>query len=159
MASNGTNIASRSAHGDNRPSFEQDFTRLQEVVAKLTDRTLTLQEALSAYEEGMALADRCATMLDEAELRVKEVSERALRSASSSLTDLDVEMQAQTGDGAQRLVAIEIESHEATLLFGDQPATEPDPVPAHTSRPDTRPTVKADLVSLDDLDPLFDEED
>src|SRR4051794_38525359 len=98
MASNGSNSTSGSAHGDNRPSFEQNFTRLQEVVAKLSDGNLTLQEALSAYEEGMSLADRCARMLDEAELRVKQVSERALRSASSSLTDLDAEMQAHSGD-------------------------------------------------------------
>jgi exodeoxyribonuclease VII small subunit len=157
MASNGSNSASGSAHGDNRPSFEQNFLRLQEVVAKLSEGNLTLQEALSAYEEGMSLADLCARMLDEAELRVKQVSDRALRSASSSLTDLDTEMQAQTGDGGQHLVAIEIESHEATLFFNDADG-EPDPVPVRASEPKGG-TPKSSNALPEDLDPLFDDED
>ena len=64
------------AHGNYSATFEQQFGRLQEVVQRLSDGNLTLQEALSAFEEGMSLADRCAQMLDEAELRVKQVSER-----------------------------------------------------------------------------------
>src|SRR5436190_15019513 len=117
------NSASGKAHGDNRLSFEESFARLQEVVTKLSEGNLTLQEALSAYEEGMALAERCAGMLDDAELRVKQVSDRAMRAGSASLADLDQEMRIQSPDD-DGLVAIEIETFESTLVFDEIPSTQ-----------------------------------
>src|SRR5438105_9510019 len=68
-------------------SFEESFRRLQEVVQRLSEGSLTLQEAMAAFEEGMSLADRCATMLDEAELRVKQVSDKALRAGSALIAE------------------------------------------------------------------------
>lgn len=107
----------RAAHEDNGASFEQSFLRLQEVVQKLSDGQLTLQDALASFEEGMSLADRCAQMLDEAELRVKQVSERAVRSGSSSLVELDQAMRsAPTGDEPE-LVTFEVESYESTVVI------------------------------------------
>ncbi len=67
-------------HGADGATFEQSFSRLQEVVQKLSAGNLTLQEALAAFEEGMALAERCQTMLDQAQLRIKQVSAKAARS-------------------------------------------------------------------------------
>src|SRR5687767_10849446 len=89
-----------SAHGENGPSFEQSFGRLQEVVQKLSEGNLTLQEALSAFEEGMELAERCGRLLDEAELRVKQVSERAMLAGASSLAELD-EIMRRAPDGKE----------------------------------------------------------
>src|SRR5207237_10564595 len=63
-------------HGENNAGFEQSFRRLQEVVQKLSEGNLPLEEALSSFEEGMRLADSCARMLDEAALRLERVSER-----------------------------------------------------------------------------------
>ena len=76
-------------HGENGVTFEQSFGRLQEVVQRLSEGSLTLQEALTSFEEGMALADMCLQMLDEAESRLRQVSARTARSAAQALEDLD----------------------------------------------------------------------
>jgi exodeoxyribonuclease VII small subunit len=56
-------------------SFEDAFRRLEEAVAKLEGGGLPLEEALTLYEEGMRLAQRCQEMLDQAELRVTRLQE------------------------------------------------------------------------------------
>lgn len=142
-----SNSGGGAAHGDKAGTFEESFARLQEVVTKLSEGNLTLQEALNAYEEGMELAVRCAGMLDEAELRVKQVSDRALKAGSAALADMTMlgEQITQTSNGNAELVAIEIERYETTLVFEDPPAPKP------AQRQGLRPV-------LDDLDPLFDDE-
>jgi exodeoxyribonuclease VII small subunit len=107
----------RAAHADKGASFEQSFMRLQEVVQKLSDGQLTLQEALASFEEGMSLADRCAQMLDEAELRVKQVSERAVRSGSSGLAELDQAMRNSPLADEPELVTFEVESYESAVVI------------------------------------------
>ncbi len=63
-------MASRKAQG-----FEELYRRLEEVVAKLEEGGLTLDESLSLYEEGMGLARRCQEQLQAAELRVTRLQE------------------------------------------------------------------------------------
>ncbi|MEO8285620.1 MAG: exodeoxyribonuclease VII small subunit [Chloroflexota bacterium] len=158
MAANNNGSGSGKAHGENKASFEENFARLQEVVATLSEGNLTLQEALMSYEEGMALAERCGNMLDEAELRVKQVSERALRAGSASLTDLDEEIRGLNRKGDDGLIAIEIESFDTTLIFDDPTARKPQ---APQEQPDNKkPPQRPQLPPLpDDLDPLFDDDD
>src|SRR3954466_1702453 len=69
-------------HAENAAGFEESFRRLQEVVQTLSQGSLTLEEALSSFEEGMRLADTCTRMLDEAELRLERVSESVARAAA-----------------------------------------------------------------------------
>lgn len=158
MAAN--NSASGKAHGENRPSFEENFSRLQEVVTRLSEGNLTLQEALSAYEEGMSLADRCAKMLDEAELRVTQVSDRALRAGSASLSELDADMRGQARGSDNSLIAIEIESYESTLVFDEAPSGKSAPSNQTSSAKESKPSPRPiPQPLLDELDPLFDEED
>jgi exodeoxyribonuclease VII small subunit len=141
------------AHGENSASFEESFARLQEVVAKLSAGNLSLQEALGAFEEGMALADRCAQMLDEAELRVKQVSDKAAHAGSASLVGLDEEMRGgliSAGPGKDQFV-LEIETYEATLV--QEQAGKPQPAGNGKGRAEQAPSPSPDL------DPLFDDED
>jgi exodeoxyribonuclease VII small subunit len=56
-------------------SFEAVYTRLEETVQRLEEGGLPLNEAIDLYEEGMALATRCRTLLEGAELRVTTLSE------------------------------------------------------------------------------------
>jgi exodeoxyribonuclease VII small subunit len=56
-------------------SFEELFRSLEQAVGKLEEGGLPLEEALSLYEEGMRLAQRCQEMLDQAELRVSRLQE------------------------------------------------------------------------------------
>jgi exodeoxyribonuclease VII small subunit len=55
-------------------SFEDAFTRLEMIIATLRDGSATLDEALAYYEEGVKLARYCHQLLENAELRVKQLT-------------------------------------------------------------------------------------
>jgi exodeoxyribonuclease VII small subunit len=58
--------------------FEAAFGSLQEAIGQLERGGLTLEAAIVTFERGMALANRCAEILEAAELRVTRVlDERA----------------------------------------------------------------------------------
>lgn len=52
-------------------SYEQLYAQLQEVVARLEQGELPLDETLQLYEQGVRLAATCQRLLDSAELRVQ----------------------------------------------------------------------------------------
>lgn len=54
-------------------SFEDTYRRLEEIVQKLEEGTLTLEKSVNLYEEGMQLARHCGQKLDAAELKITEV--------------------------------------------------------------------------------------
>ncbi|HEX9988966.1 MAG TPA: exodeoxyribonuclease VII small subunit [Chloroflexia bacterium] len=157
----------RAAHADKGASFEQSFMRLQEVVQKLSDGQLTLQDALASFEEGMALADRCAQMLDEAELRVKQVSERAVRSGSSGLAELDQAIRNSPLADEPELVTFEVESYESTVVIaaptrGQGPGVRGQGSDSEeaASAPRGKSKIENPKSKIENyLDPLFDEDD
>jgi exodeoxyribonuclease VII small subunit len=55
-------------------TFEEAFSEFERAVQTMEAGNLTLEEALQLYERGMNLAQRCASQLDQAELRVKELA-------------------------------------------------------------------------------------
>jgi exodeoxyribonuclease VII small subunit len=61
-------------------TFEEAYAHLEEVLERLQMGNMTLDESLAAYEDGMALAAHCQSLLDEAELRV-ETLERGAEAA------------------------------------------------------------------------------
>jgi exodeoxyribonuclease VII small subunit len=52
--------------------YEEAFDQLEHILQALESGDLPLEEALSLYEQGAALAAYCARLLDEAELRVEQ---------------------------------------------------------------------------------------
>lgn len=56
-------------------TYEQAFAELETIVAALEGNDQPLEQALSLYERGQALARFCAELLDKAELKVSEVDE------------------------------------------------------------------------------------
>ena len=54
--------------------FEEAFKRLEASVRSLEDDALSLDDALRLYEEGAALADRCAALLEAARLRLSRLT-------------------------------------------------------------------------------------
>ncbi len=52
-------------------SFEGALERLEAIVDQLEEGDLGLEEALAAFEEGVALSRRCAGELDAAERRIE----------------------------------------------------------------------------------------
>lgn len=55
-------------------SFEEAYARLEEAVNMLQDGQMPLEQALHYYEEGIKLAQYCSEMLQQAELRVQQLS-------------------------------------------------------------------------------------
>lgn len=51
-------------------TYDEAFARLEGVLAMLEGGELPLEQTLTLYEEGIALAAACARKLEEAELRV-----------------------------------------------------------------------------------------
>lgn len=55
-------------------TFEEAFTELAEVVRKLEAGGLSLEESLALYERGQRLAAFCNQQLDQAELKVRQLT-------------------------------------------------------------------------------------
>ncbi|MBN1963887.1 MAG: exodeoxyribonuclease VII small subunit [Anaerolineae bacterium] len=55
-------------------TFEAALAQLEEIVNRLEDGDMTLAESVDLFERGQALTAFCQAQLDEAELRVRQVS-------------------------------------------------------------------------------------
>ena len=53
-------------------SYEVAFAQLEAVLGQLEGDDLPLEQSLLLYEQGVALAAHCSTLLDSAELRVQQ---------------------------------------------------------------------------------------
>lgn len=56
-------------------NYEAAFTALQEIITKLENSELPLEEALKLYEKGKILSDQCARLLENAQLRVNTLGQ------------------------------------------------------------------------------------
>lgn len=54
-------------------SYEEAFDELEGLVEQLESGDLKLEDALAAFERGQALAARCGELLEQAQLRLKEL--------------------------------------------------------------------------------------
>ena len=52
-------------------SFEQSFKKLEEIVRKLENGNITLEESVKLFDEGIKLNRECNTKLDEAEKKIE----------------------------------------------------------------------------------------
>lgn len=58
----------------NSRSVEEILKRLKEITDLLEKGEIPLDESLKLYEEGVALTRECRSLLDEAELKIRELS-------------------------------------------------------------------------------------
>jgi exodeoxyribonuclease VII small subunit len=65
-------MAEKKKDGDR---FEDQLAKLEEIVDRLEDESVGLEEALGLFENGMDLARRCRTRLEEVEQRVTQLLE------------------------------------------------------------------------------------
>lgn len=56
-------------------NYEEAFAELQQIVAALETDERALEEALALFERGQSLAQRCAELLDQADLKVQQLTE------------------------------------------------------------------------------------
>jgi len=61
--------------GDDALDFEQSLERLETIVEDLEGGSLTLEDSLRRYEEGIRLSRRLTTTLDAAEQRIERLVE------------------------------------------------------------------------------------
>ncbi len=62
-----------SEENEKKETFETAYKRLDEIVTKMEKESLPLEEALKAFEEGQKTVEQCRKMLDEAELKLKDL--------------------------------------------------------------------------------------
>ena len=55
-------------------NYETAFVELQKAVALLEGEPESLEQAMALFERGRALVQRCTQLLEQAELKVKELS-------------------------------------------------------------------------------------
>lgn len=55
--------------------FEASLDELEQLVEKMEHGDMSLEDSLAAYERGVGLYRRCQTALEQAELRVKLLSD------------------------------------------------------------------------------------
>ena len=55
-------------------TYEAAFAELQTIIAALEGDQRSLDEATSLYERGQSLVKRCGELLDQAELKVRQLS-------------------------------------------------------------------------------------
>lgn len=56
------------------PQFEQALKKLETIVEKLESSDITLEESIKLYEEGLKLSKQCTQTLEDAVLRIEEIS-------------------------------------------------------------------------------------
>lgn len=56
-----------------KQSFEENMTRLEQIVRAMERGEAPLDESLKLFQEGTELVRSCAKLLDEAELQIKKV--------------------------------------------------------------------------------------
>ena len=60
---------------EEEPSFEEALERLETIVEELEGGSLSLEQSLARYEEGMRLSRRLTQTLDQAEKRIERLVE------------------------------------------------------------------------------------
>jgi len=56
-------------------TYEQAFNELESIVASLESEQKTLEETMRLFERGQVLANFCAALLDNAELKIRELTD------------------------------------------------------------------------------------
>jgi exodeoxyribonuclease VII small subunit len=65
-------------------SFEEAIKELTDIVGKIEQGEIALQDSLQQYEKGMALIKHCRTILKQAEERIEKISQPEAESQDSS---------------------------------------------------------------------------
>jgi exodeoxyribonuclease VII small subunit len=68
----------------NKLSFEEAIKELTDIVGKIEQGRIPLQESLQQYERGMALIKQCRTILKKAEERIEKITKEEESEEGSS---------------------------------------------------------------------------
>lgn len=62
---------------DKAQSFENKMKRLEEIVNKMESSEVDLEDSIKFFEEGVGLSKECQSLLDQAEEKVKVLTQTA----------------------------------------------------------------------------------
>lgn len=65
-------------------SFEESIKELTNIVGKIEQGQIPLQDSLEQYEKGMTLIKQCRTILEKAEKRIEKISEQQEKSGEAN---------------------------------------------------------------------------
>ncbi len=65
-------------------NFEESIKELTDIVGKIEQGQIPLQDSLEQYEKGMALIKQCRTILQKAEKRIEKISELDAKSQETN---------------------------------------------------------------------------
>jgi exodeoxyribonuclease VII small subunit len=69
-------------------TYEEAFQELKDLVERLEAQDLQLEEGLALFERGQSLAKRCEHLLEEAEIKIKQITV----SDSGEVIETDLEL-------------------------------------------------------------------
>jgi exodeoxyribonuclease VII small subunit len=70
-------------------TYEEAYTELEGVVEQLETGTLPLEQSLALFERGQALSKRCGELLEEAELKLRQLTE----DIAGELKEIDLKLE------------------------------------------------------------------
>ena len=73
----------------NKLSFEEAIKELTNIVGKIEQGQIPLQDSLEQYEKGMALIKQCRTILQKAEERIEKITKEQEDSKDDSRHEKD----------------------------------------------------------------------
>ena len=56
-------------------SYEQAFEELEKIVSTLESNQLSLEDGMALFERGQSLAKHCTTLLEKAELKIRQLTQ------------------------------------------------------------------------------------
>ena len=72
-------------NGVEKLSFEEAIKELTNIVSKIEQGEIALQDSLQQYEKGMALIKHCRTILQKAEKRIEKISSEQTKDAEDNV--------------------------------------------------------------------------
>jgi len=72
-------------------SFEEEIKELTNIVSKIEQGEIPLQDSLAQYEKGMALIKRCREILQKAEKRIEKITEEKKTGDRKQKTEKDTD--------------------------------------------------------------------
>ena len=84
-------MASARAKKKTEPGFEQKLNKLEQIVERMEDGSLSLEDSLKAFEEGMELYRQCVEVLDKSRNRVEVLLKRGEKLITETLPTDDGE--------------------------------------------------------------------
>lgn len=58
-----------------KPSFEEALEKLEAIVEKLGDQSISLEKSVELYEEGLSLSKICTETLENATLKIEQIDQ------------------------------------------------------------------------------------